>query len=139
MDFLVLTPSHTINFLIVMVLTGFLILVRFLKKKSSESEHQGNIIEWFAFIFILLSLSIAVINEWNISLFWMFFPYLISASFWIGIAVYNGYHNDIGWSRNYLNTFIILVLIIAMYGILIQIGITLATKEQLFPWLLDKS
>jgi len=122
-----------IEFLIILMISGLLAFTRYLKRKYPESHHTLGLIEWIALIMIPVVPAIALIRFWTVSLFWIYFPYVVASVLWIGISIRNAYHNPEGWSKNYLDNFIIYCLILVGLGVLLYLNISNASFDQLFP------
>lgn len=127
----------TTLFIMALTITSLLIIVHFLKK-SEKNRKTGELIEWFSLLFTPVPIGIEAIIRSGISLYWIYFVYVIPSVFWIAIGVYNGGHNPRNWDENYQNFFIIGCIIIIAFGILIYVNFDIlydVIPSRFFPWL----
>ena len=121
------------SFIIVLLLSVLLASVRYIKRKYPETEHLGNLIQWFAFILIPMHSGIVAVYASKISPLWIYPIFVIGGSLFVGIGVRNAYHHKDGWSRNYTPWFGFFIALIFALGVIFSFSIWGATPDKLFP------
>ena len=134
MDFEISSLSEPVgSFIIVLFLSGMMASVRYIKRKKPETEHLGNLIEWFAFILIPVQIGIGSVYASKISPLWIYLIFVIGGSLFVGIGVRNAYHHKDGWSKNYTPWFGFFIAVIFCLGIVFTLSIWGKPPETLFP------
>lgn len=125
------TPLGSI--LMVLVLGGLLAVVRYVKRTRPEEEHRANLIQWFSFIFMPAYVVIGGVYASDISPLWIYLVFVIGGALFIGIGVRNAYHHKDGWSKDYVYSFVLFIVIILLLGILFSSIVWVTPMESLFP------
>ena len=121
------------SFIIILFLSGMLAIVRYVKRRNPETEHLGNLIHWFVFIYIPVQLGIAAVYSSKISELWIYLIFVIAGALFVGIGVRNAYHHNDGWSRDYASFFGFFIALIFGLGILFTLSVWDTPPENLFP------
>ncbi len=125
-------------FIMTLILSLLLIAVRVLKNNYKKYQKTGDLAEWFAMLFTPIPSAIEAIKYTEISLYWIYFPYVISSVFWISIGVYKGGLPMRGWDVGYQNAFIVGCVILFAIGIVLHINFDMMYpyfQSRFFPWL----
>lgn len=122
-----------VPFIMTLVLSGLLVIVRYIKRKYPNTEHLGNLIQWFAIILIPMQSGIVAVYASGISPLWIYLIFVIGGSLFVGIGVRNAYHHIDGWSRNYAPWFGFFIAVIFALGVIFSFSIWGATPDKLFP------
>ena len=109
------------------------------KKKFPEHfEKVLPLVEWFALIMMPLQPAIEAITKNALSLYWIYFPFLVASSIWISIGVKIGGYPLKNWHPLYLQIFVMGCGILISIGIYMYLQFDIAYQYQrfkLFPWL----
>lgn len=133
------------NFILV-VIVGLLLGVtralsnwkKFKEKFTDSSKKIFSLVEWFALIMMPLQPAIEVITKNGLSLYWIYFPFLIASSIWISIGVKIGGYPLKNWHPFYAQMFVTGCWILISIGIYMYLQFDFEYQYErfkLFPWL----
>jgi hypothetical protein len=136
------SAKNFITIVLIALLIGILRALKNLKRNSIEFkekfEKMVSLVEWFALIMMTLPPAIEAITKNEISLYWLYFPFVIASVMWISIGVKIGGYPLKKWSLLYGQTFVIGCWILVSVGIYLHLALDLQYQYQpqkLFPWL----
>jgi hypothetical protein len=127
------------NVIMIIVLSSLLFTAHKIKEKYKESFGKPlHLVERFALIILPLQPIISMIHSTQISLYWIYFPFIICSVLWIGGSLHGGGYDLIKQSVRYRLFFIYGCLILICVGLSIYISLGFVyycQPNKLFTWL----
>lgn len=135
-DFKITDPVS--NFITVLILSSFGAVMHIIKRKRPDYKHVAGLIQWFMLIMTPMVPAISAIADAKISLYWIYFPFVIASTMCISIGVYNAYPIKEKWTPSYRFAFIMMCIILITIGVGMHLffGVPYTyQRERLFTWL----